>query len=77
MEQITIIVESKEKTSLLFKLLKALDFVKSVQVDTIETDTEEFNDKGIDAEFFSVSGIWKDRDIDLTTIRAQTWPRQS
>lgn len=77
MEQITILVENKEKVSLLSALLKALDFVKSVRVDTIETDAEKISERDSGSDFFSLSGIWKDRDIELTTIRAQVWPRQS
>lgn len=77
MEQITILVENKEKVSLLSALLRALDFVKSVQVDTVEPDATEINKKNTDVDFFSFAGIWKDRDIDLATIRVQAWPRQS
>lgn len=82
MEQITILVENKEKVTLLSTLLKALDFVKSVKVDTVEVDVndapaQEVYENDADTDFFSVAGIWKNRDIDLATIRKQAWPRQS
>lgn len=82
MEQITILVENKENVTLLSTLLKALDFVKSVKVDTVEVDVnntpaQEVHENDADTDFFAVAGIWKHRDIDLAAIRKQAWPRQS
>lgn len=73
MEQITILVDNKEHVNLLSGLLNALDFVKSIQIDTVEIDSEEQDSED---DFFALAGIWKDREVDLATIRAKAWPRQ-
>ncbi|MDU9047239.1 MAG: hypothetical protein Q3M30_00200 [Candidatus Electrothrix sp. Rat3] len=71
MEQIVVQVRDKEKAKMLLDLLTALDFVDSVQAgqsETSEQDTPE--------DFFSLAGIWQDRDITQETIRKEAWPRQ-
>lgn len=69
MEQIIIRVRDSDKAKLLREVLQALDFVDMVdsesQVEKIKTE-----------DFFEFAGIWKDRDIDLTTLRKKAWPRQ-
>ncbi|MEM7124810.1 MAG: hypothetical protein AAF702_00700 [Chloroflexota bacterium] len=82
MKQITIFIENKEKVKLLSSLLNALDFVKSVRIDTVEidrveADTEETNQEDSNADFFALAGIWNNRDIDLSMIRTQAWPSRS
>ncbi len=76
MEQIIIQVQDKEKAKMLFELLKALDFVylvntsekKDTEIDM--TTTEESLD------FFSLAGLWKNREINLESIRKKAWPRR-
>ncbi|MFN8446505.1 MAG: hypothetical protein U0175_37285 [Caldilineaceae bacterium] len=76
MEEITILIKDKNKANLLTSFLQALDFVTSVRV------THKKNGKHISAsqkrdnDFFAVAGLWKDRNIDLQTIRSKAWPRQ-
>jgi hypothetical protein len=68
MEQIVVRVRDKEKAKMLLDLLTALDFVDSVQADqgeTSEQDTQE--------DFFSIAGIWQDRDITQESIRKEAW----
>lgn len=73
MEQILITVKDKAKAKVLLELLAALDFVVSVNTtsteetmgDTTQTTLEESSD------FFSLAGLWQDRDITLETIRQQ------
>lgn len=72
MEQIIIQVSNKEKASLLFKLLRSLDFVEA-----IETSQETHQPETTDDEFFALAGIWADRQIDQASLRQQAWPRQT
>lgn len=72
MEQIIIQVSDKEKASLLFKLLRSLDFVEA-----IETSQEARKPETTDDEFFALAGIWTDRQVDQASLRQQAWPRQA
>lgn len=72
MEQIVIHVRNKEKAALLFKLLRSLDFVE-----TIETSEEALKTEMTDDEFFALASIWTDRQVDQNSLRQQAWPRQA
>lgn len=76
MGQIVVQVRDKEKAKVLFELLTALDFVDSVK--TSETDEVEegatLSEEPLD--FFSLAGLWQNRDITLESIRQSIWPRQ-
>ncbi|NJN95192.1 MAG: hypothetical protein HC875_14365 [Anaerolineales bacterium] len=76
MEQIVVQVRDKEKAKVLFELLTALDFVDSVKT----SETEEVEVKATVQEelsdFFSLAGLWQDREITLESIRQKAWPRQ-
>lgn len=72
MEQIVIHVRDEEKAAQLFKVLRSLDFVES-----IETSKEALKSETADDEFFALAGIWADRQIDQNSLRQQAWPRQA
>ena len=76
MEQIVVQIRDKGKAKVLFELLAALDFVDSVK----SSETEEVEVKAAvreeAADFFSLAGLWQDREITLESIRQKTWPRQ-
>jgi len=75
MERIVIQVEDKEKSKMLLELLKALDFVNLVEIGKKEnekTNTRQENS----SYFFSLAGLWTDREISLESIRQKAWPRQ-
>lgn len=77
MEQIVIQVSDKEKADMLFKLLNSLDFVNFVSSrveEKVETTTTTGDKNHID--FFSLAGLWKNREVDLELIRKKAWPRQ-
>jgi hypothetical protein len=75
MEQIVVQIRDKEKAKALFELLSALDFVESVEAS--ETEAVEADATGAETlDFFSLAGLWQDRDISLDLIRQQAWPRQ-
>ena len=75
MEQIIIQIKNKEKANLLLELLRALDFVDLVKVSET-TETEAAPEEEI-SDFFSLAGLWEGRDITLSSIRQQAWPRQT
>jgi len=76
MEQIIIQVKDREKAKLLSELLAALDFVESIE--TVKTEDSEIDSvKETELlDFFSLAGLWVDREISLETIRQKAWPRQ-
>ena len=75
MEQIVVQVRDKEKAKALFELLSALDFVESVEAS--ETEAVEADATGEEAlDFFSLAGLWQDREVTLDSIRQKAWPRQ-
>lgn len=76
MEQIVIQVKDKKKAQMLRDLLSALDFVDSIQITEVTgvDGGQTTYEKTVD--FFSMAGLWSDREIDLTSIRQKGWPRQ-
>lgn len=76
MEQIVVQVRDKEKAKVLFELLTALDFVTSVK--TSETEEVEIKTtvREESVDFFSLAGLWQDREVTLEFIRQKAWPRQ-
>lgn len=75
MEQIVIRVKEKGKARILAELLASLDFVSSIETSEIEDlDAETTSEETID--FFSLAGLWADRDVSLDSIRQKAWPRQ-
>jgi len=76
MEKILVYVKDKEKAQLLSELLMALDFVESVNTDSVETEAT-LATQGELADFFALAGLWEGREINLNSIRQLAWPRQS
>ena len=75
MESITVTVDNQEKARMLSELLKALDFVNEVKLNrTSQQPTDE--EKDGDTDFFALAGLWKDRQVDIETIRRQAWPER-
>ena len=78
MEKILIQVEDKKKTKQLLEFLKALDFVNSIRTSRKEIELKKDYTISEDSfDFFSLLGLWKDRDIDLEAIRKKAFPRQN
>ena len=79
MEQITIRIRSREKAQWLLQILRALDFVESVETDQNGIHAEKTGAANNDdeKEFLKLAGLWADRDISLDSIRNQAWPRQT
>jgi len=76
MEQIVVQVRDKEKAKVLFELLTALDFVDSVKTTTAEEVEVKATIREEAADFFSLAGLWQDREVTLESIRQKAWPRQ-
>jgi hypothetical protein len=76
MEQIVVQVRDKEKAKVLFELLTALDFVDSVKTSETEEVEVEATVQEEPSDFFSLAGLWQDRDVSLESIRQKAWPRQ-
>ncbi|MBW4671659.1 MAG: hypothetical protein KME60_30595 [Cyanomargarita calcarea GSE-NOS-MK-12-04C] len=67
MEQLIVQVADKEKAEMLFKILSALDFVNSVEV---MEDKATISDE---QDFFSLAGLWENRNVTTESIRQQAW----
>lgn len=77
MEQIVVQVKDKEKARVLFELLSTLDFVDSVRTSVTEELETTSTAQQIELfDFFSLAGLWQDRDVNLESIRQKAWPRQ-
>jgi len=74
MEQITIQIRDKSKLVTLFELLKTLDFVEIIDAD--KERRQSIIEDGT-ADFFSLAGLWEDRDVQQEIIRQKAWPRQT
>lgn len=75
MEEIIIRVKDKDKAKALYDLLRALDFVDSIATDSrADNVDEQFQE---DEAFFSLAGIWSDRDISQESLRQKAWPHRS
>ena len=78
MQHITVEVQNHEKAQLLYRVLQSLDFVMGISTDDQEILQEHAQDTtDRTEEFFSYAGLWSDRDISVTTLRQQAWPRQA
>lgn len=76
MEQIVVQVKDKEKAKVLLEILAALDFVDSVQATEAEEIISDSKVPEKSSDFFSLAGLWQNRDITLESIRQKAWPRQ-
>ena len=78
MQHITVEVQNHEKAQLLYSVLQSLDFVMRISTDDQDILQEQAQDTtDRTEEFFAYAGLWSDREISVTTIRQQAWPRQS
>jgi hypothetical protein len=76
MERIIVQVRDKEKAKMLLEFLAALDFVDSMkQSETAEAEAGPTAQE-VSLDFFSLAGLWKDRDISLDSLRQKAWPRR-
>jgi len=75
MTQILVQVKDQKKSNVLLELLKSLDFVDSVYTINKEVDTPIANEDD-SLDFFSMAGIWEDREITLESIRQKAWRRR-
>ena len=70
MEQLIVKVTDKEKAEMLSQILTSLDFVNSVELMFEATITSQEED------FFSLAGIWENRDITIESIREEAWQEE-
>jgi hypothetical protein len=68
MEQLIVRVADKEKAEMLSKILSALDFVNSVEL--MEDKTTISNNE---QDFFTLAGLWENRDVTTESIRQKAW----
>ena len=75
MESITVTVDDKDKARMLSELLKSLDFVSEVKFNRAARQTRD-EAVDTDADFFALAGLWKNRLVNIKTIRQQAWPER-
>ena len=73
MTEITVGVKDEVSAQALLKILISLDFVEEISTNTHMQN----NEADVEADFFQLVGLWKDRDISAETIRKNAWPRQA
>ena len=72
MTQLVVQIKSEEKAKMLSEFLFALAFVNSVKLSKdgpIQQDS--------DNDFFSLAGLWKNRNISQESIRVSAWPEKN
>ncbi|MCL4833153.1 MAG: hypothetical protein KJZ86_11970 [Caldilineaceae bacterium] len=75
MEQVTVLIPNRDKAQLLIELLHSLDFITDIQLISGETNGRNIESPA-DENFFSLAGIWADRDISAESIRKEAWPER-
>ncbi len=74
MEEITIQISDRYKMQTLLNFLKTLDFVENIYSAELPVAGVKETDK--DEDFFSLVGVWADRDVTLDSIRREAWPQR-
>ena len=69
MTQLVIQLDNQEKAKMLSDFLSELPYVSSVNISG-EQPANEPDSNG----FFALAGLWKDRDINQSSIRNNAWP---
>jgi hypothetical protein len=78
MQHIVVEVQDQEKADLLVEFLNALDFITFISTENVKDgNMQQRTVKDRTQEFFSYAGLWAERDISITSIRQQAWPRHS
>lgn len=77
MEMTTVKVRDKNKARTLIDLLRALDFVASVDIASEEKHVDDDAGDAREEAFFAAAGMWAGRDVTQDILRATAWPRQS
>ncbi|MGD9732179.1 MAG: hypothetical protein AB7U45_08355 [Desulfamplus sp.] len=78
--EVIVQIDDYEKALKFMEFLTALDFVKSIKTfdsrdqEALEqiSDTEEISDN-----FFSLAGLWENRDITIESLRKKSWRQVS
>ncbi|QOI96999.1 MAG: hypothetical protein HRU69_05610 [Flammeovirgaceae bacterium] len=70
---ITIKIKENGKFARLITLLKELDYIEIKPVNKMERRSRN-KAESINADFFSIAGLWHNRKISATEIRKRAWP---
>lgn len=73
MEQVIVEVSDKAKAKMLVEMLSSMDFVESVTTSQKKSTRKRLSEP---VDFFSLAGIWAERDLDIESIRHKAWPRR-
>lgn len=69
MEEILIRIKDHDKLESLMNFLLSVDYIEVKKISKVTKNKSK--------DFFSTAGLWKNRDIDLKTIRAKAWKHGS
>ena len=75
MEQVTVLIPNRDKAQLFVELLHSLDFIADIQQVSTEAKGQR-TETGPGESFFSLAGLWSDRDISADSLRENAWPRR-
>lgn len=74
MDTITLKIKNREKLDHFLAFIKDLDFVEVLSDNAEKKISKEKKSKD---DFFSLAGIWENRDIDAEQLRAKAWPKKN
>jgi len=72
---ITINIKNKKALSIL-KSLEDINFIEVKNQDDIIEDRKKNVTQKDKKDFFQLQGLWKDRNINIETIRGKAWKRK-
>lgn len=74
-EQILLTVADQSKLDLVMELLGHFDLVRAERVRASPQVTPTSLPTAEEADFWALTGIWADRDLDAQALRQQAWQR--
>lgn len=72
MVQLIVRLNSEEKAKMLSEVLSELAFVNSVELTEEKMETTDN-----EVDFFSLAGLWENRNISVESIRQNAWPERN
>lgn len=72
METVTLKIKNKSKFQHFLNYIKDLDYVEVLR----KEPTKKKESTAAEDDFFSLAGMWENRDISAEELRAKAWPKR-
>lgn len=71
MEILTLGIKNKNKVRRFLSFIKDLEYVEVIKKESSASNKEKHSND----DFFALTGMWENRDIDADKLRAKAWPK--